>query len=150
MNIKLKVNTCKSNNSINTFFFQTETQWRNSLSKESKTHCEMKWLNPLHHFSGCSKVGGGFLKKNTKFWGLKFECSLKLSHALSTKNTTSSTKEKITIEKVMLILHTWKDAQMVKTCPLQMPAEFSLLLLIHWQFSSFHVLLLLCQYLWSW
>lgn len=40
----------------------------------------MKWLNPLHHFSGCSKVGGGFLKKNTKFGGLKCKRLLELSH----------------------------------------------------------------------
>lgn len=81
----------------------------------------MKWLNPLHHFSGCSKVGGGFLKKY-KVWDFKTLVFIGIISQIVNKDATGSTRVKTMIEKVTLHL---------SACPLQMPVGFFLLLLIH-------------------
>ena len=81
----------------------------------------MKWLNPLHHFSGCSKVGGGFLKKY-KVSGFKMLMFTGIISQTVNKDDTGSTREKMMIEKVMLKL---------SMCSLQTPVGFFLLLLIY-------------------
>lgn len=63
----------------------------------------MKWLNPLHHFSGCSKVGGGFLKKY-KVWGFKILMFARIISQRVNRDDTGSTREKMKIEKAMLKL----------------------------------------------
>lgn len=59
----------------------------------------MKWLNPLHHFSGCSKVGGGFLKN--KVLGFRILLFTRIFSEIFNKNSTGPTRAKKMMEYVM-------------------------------------------------